>query len=171
MCPSYGGRVWEWQVWEQHRARQGGARGDGYVSRTQPPRDYEAVQTVLGWRHAPREAVHGGDKRPLYQSIEYEVRWKGGTRTWEHGAHLLRESTMPLRKQLCSVSTRARHKRHSAWWEERRARGIAVTPGRPRAQEIRDFREWAQAGAPPTYVHPNHMNNAKRDCKTQRTHR
>ena len=104
-------------------------------------------------------AVNGGDRCPLYQTIEYEVEWQGGAHTWEHGAHLIRSSTYALRKQLLRVGKQKLRRRNNSWWEERKARGMPVTCGRPRAQELRAFRDWTRQGAPPLYVHPNVMRS------------
>ena len=65
----------------------------------------------------------------------------------------MRESTYKLREQIKRVSGQARRMKNSSWYDERKARGIAHTSGRPRAQELRAFREWAQQGAL-AYVHP-----------------
>ena len=138
-----------WHAWKQQRGRQMRGEEESYVGCHVQKDKYEAVRRVHAWRRAPSLAIDARDTNPLYQSIEYLIEWEGGTRTWEHGAHITKACTTALRAQLTRISKQTRRRKNTSWYDERTQRGINVNTSRPNAQELSLFKEWTlQEGEP-----------------------
>ena len=130
-----------WRAWTQQRARQMSGEEEQYQEHIVAENTYETVQAVKAWRKAPSLAVEGTDVNPMYHSVEYLIKWRGGVLTWEHGAHLMRACTSALRMRLVKVRATNRLERHTAWYDERKQRGIQVNTKKPGEREVKLFKK------------------------------